>query len=53
LVIIWAFAGIAVKQAGAPIVSSAAWAVAALAAIVLIASLIARSRRGRPLVPAG
>jgi len=53
LVIIWAFAGIAVKQAGAPIVSSAAWAAAALATIVLIASLIARSRRGRPLVPAG
>jgi hypothetical protein len=52
LVIIWAFAGIAVKQSGVPIVSVAAWAMAALAAIFLILGVLARSRRSHQPAPA-
>ncbi len=50
-VIVWATAGIAVQQAGTPLVAGVAWGAAAAAGLVLIASLI--TRRGSALAPAG
>jgi hypothetical protein len=44
LVIIWAAAGIAVKQQAVPSVSITAWAVAAYAAVLVILALIVRRR---------
>jgi benzodiazapine receptor len=51
LVIVWAFAGIAVKHAGTPVVATAAWVTTALAALMLVVGLICGRvlaiRRGR------
>jgi benzodiazapine receptor len=44
LVIVWAFAGIAVKHAGTPVVATAAWVATALAALMLVAGLVFRKR---------
>ncbi len=49
LVVIWAFAGIGVKQSDTPVVAGAAWLMAALVALMLVAS---RLRRTAPVVPA-
>ncbi len=38
LVLVWAFAGIGVKQAGAPLVANAAWAAAGIVALFTIAT---------------
>jgi benzodiazapine receptor len=46
LVVIWAFAGIAVKQSAAPLVSSTAWITAGLTAVLIVVSLIIYRRRG-------
>jgi len=46
LVIVWAFAGIAVKHAGTPVVAMASWVAAGLAAAMLIVgALVQRQRR--------
>ncbi len=47
LVIVWAFIGIAVKQAATPLVANTAWVMAALVAVVLVLGFIL-GRRGRP-----
>lgn len=44
LVIVWAFAGIAIKQAAVPTVSYAAWILAALTALVTVVALLTRRR---------
>ncbi len=46
LVIVWAFAGIAVKHASAPVVATAAWVTTALAAVMLVVGLVFRKRLG-------
>jgi benzodiazapine receptor len=46
LVIVWAFAGIAVKHAGTPVVATAAWVTTALAALMLVVGLVFRKRLG-------
>jgi len=46
LVLIWAFAGIGVKQAGAPLVANAAWA-AALIVAALVGLTLWRGRRSQ------
>ena len=43
-VLAWAFAGIAIKQAGEPLVAGVAWAAAALALGMMIYSLVLRRR---------
>jgi benzodiazapine receptor len=45
LVIIWAFAGIAVKHVGTPVVATTAWATAALVTAMLIAGAFLHSRQ--------
>ena len=45
LVIVWAFAGIAVKQAGTPVVATAAWVTTALAALMLVVGLLFKRRQ--------
>jgi translocator protein len=45
LVIVWAFAGIGVKQAGAPLVSTAAWVMTALAAGMCVLGPLMHGRR--------
>ena len=45
LVIVWAFAGIAVKQTAIPVVANAAWVMSALVIIVLIIGVLVRKRR--------
>jgi len=45
LVLIWALVGIAVKFPGAPLVSAAAWAVAALVAVVMVVGAFVQSGR--------
>ena len=46
LVIMWAFAGIAVKHAATPVVASAAWAMTAVVAVMLVVgALLSRRRR--------
>jgi hypothetical protein len=53
LVILWAFAGIAVKHAATPVVASAAWAMTAVVAVMLVVgALLSRRRRAAP-APAG
>lgn len=47
LVIVWVFAGIAVKHAGTPVVATAAWVTAALVALILVAGLLLRSVQSR------
>ncbi len=44
LVIVWAFAGIAVKHASTPVVATAAWVTTALAALMLVVGLVFRKR---------
>jgi len=44
LVIVWAFAGIAVKHASTPVVATAAWVTTALAALMLVMGLVFRKR---------
>ncbi len=50
LVIVWAFVGIAVKQAGAPLVATSAWIAAGIAAVVTVAGALLN--RGRLQVSA-
>ena len=45
LVIIWALAGIAVKQAAVPAVANAAWVAAAAVAVALVAGVVLARRR--------
>jgi hypothetical protein len=45
LVVVWAFVGIAFKQADTPAVATAAWATAALVVLALAASVIRQRRR--------
>jgi hypothetical protein len=40
LVIAWAFAGIAVKQAGTPVVAIAAWVATALVVLMLLVGVV-------------
>jgi asparagine N-glycosylation enzyme membrane subunit Stt3 len=49
-VLAWAFAGIGVKFAGASIVSTAAYAAAIIAGILLVAALLLRVKEKRPLI---
>jgi benzodiazapine receptor len=44
LVIVWAFAGIAVKHPGTPVVAPAAWVTTALAALMLVVGWVFRKR---------
>ncbi len=48
LVIIWAFAGIADKQASAPLVANAAWLMTALVSLMLLGVVYRRVSRNRP-----
>ena len=49
LVIVWAFAGIAVKHTETPVVSTAAWIVTVLAVLVLVVGLVlGRRQRQQP-----
>ncbi|MDY6878395.1 MAG: tryptophan-rich sensory protein [Chloroflexota bacterium] len=49
LVIVWAFAGIAVKHTETPMVATAAWVVTALAVIVLVVGIVlGRRQKQRP-----
>jgi len=50
LVIVWAFAGIGVSQAGDPLVSGAAWTMSVIVIGVLAAGIWLR-RTPRPLTP--
>lgn len=49
LVLVWAFAGIGVSQAGLPVVAGAAWVAAALVAAMVVWLLVTAPRR-RPLL---
>jgi hypothetical protein len=51
LVLVWAFAGIGVKQAGVPLVATTAWIVTALMIFMIFYSVIARKGQASP-VPA-
>ena len=53
LVIVWAFAGIAVKHAGTPVVATAAWVTAALAALMLVVGALLQKRREGHPTPVG
>lgn len=54
LVIIWAFVGIAVKQAGNPTAAMTTWLMTAIVVLMLLAIVWVRTSRGRqPLRPAG
>ncbi|MBN1536369.1 MAG: tryptophan-rich sensory protein [Anaerolineales bacterium] len=44
LVLVWAFIGIAVKQAGAPLVANAAWIMSGLVVMVLVAGVFMKKR---------
>lgn len=46
LVLMWAFAGIAVKHAGTAAVATAAWAVTALVGVLVVVSVVLGRRRG-------
>jgi len=48
LVIVWAFIGIAVKQASTPLVANTAWVLTALVAVVLVVGFILGRRRKLP-----
>jgi hypothetical protein len=45
LVIVWAFAGIAVKHAGTPVVATTAWATTAVNALMLVVGAVLKRRR--------
>jgi benzodiazapine receptor len=47
LVIVWAFAGIAVKHAATPLVATVAWAMAALVAVMLVVGPLFHKKRIR------
>jgi benzodiazapine receptor len=49
LVIAWAFAGIAVKQAGTPLVAIAAWVATALVGLMLVVGVVRQGWRKQPL----
>jgi benzodiazapine receptor len=51
LVIMWAFAGIAVKHAGTPLVATTAWVMTVLVALVLAVGALLKRRREQPPVP--
>jgi hypothetical protein len=53
LVIVWAYVGIALKQAGVPSVAITAWLMAVLVVIVLVSGLLFRRRRAKESVAAG
>jgi len=53
LVFVWAFAGIAVKQSGAPLVATAAWVAAGLTVLLLVVSQILYRRRALSGLSAG
>jgi benzodiazapine receptor len=54
LVIVWAFAGIAVKHYDTPVVAIAAWVMAGVAAIMLIVgAYVHQQRRGQPAASNG
>jgi hypothetical protein len=48
LVLVWSFAGIAIKQSAAPLVSASAWMAAGFALALAIYSLLARRMRNSP-----
>jgi benzodiazapine receptor len=52
LVIIWAFAGIAVKQAATPLVATSAWVATALLGLMLLVGVVRQAWRKQPLAPA-
>ena len=52
LVLIWAYAGIAVKQSGAPLVATAAWVTAGLLVLLLIVSALRGRRLRQDAAPA-
>lgn len=49
LVLVWAFIGIAVKQAGAPLVANAAWIMSGLVVLVLVAGVFMKKRAFRSI----
>ena len=49
LVLIWAFAGIAVKHAGTPVVAIAAWVAVGLVGLMTVVGAVFHRRRGRRL----
>ncbi len=53
LVILWAFAGIAIKQAATPLVSTSAIVLAVLLLIILVGALFANRRTARKPLPQG
>ena len=53
LVIIWAFAGIAIKHADVPIVATGAWVATALVGLLLIIRIFVLRRDKQPLKPTG
>jgi benzodiazapine receptor len=52
LVLIWAFAGIAVKQAATPLVANGAWVLTGLLVVVLITGMVFR-KQNKPLSSSG
>lgn len=52
LVIIWAFAGIAVKHSGTPQVATAAWIAVGLVVLALVVGLLLNRRSGQQSTPA-
>jgi benzodiazapine receptor len=53
LVILWAFVGIAVKQAGTPVVANAAWIAGGVALIALVVGVLVSRRRKLPPAATG
>jgi hypothetical protein len=47
LVIVWAFVGIGVKHAAAPLVATAAWATTGIVVVMLVVSVFIRRRSNR------
>lgn len=48
LVILWAFVGIALKQAGTPVVANAAWAASGVVLIALVVGVLVSRRKSAP-----
>ena len=51
LVIVWAFVGIAVKQAATPLVATAAWVMTGVVVVVLVVSVVLKRCAGQPFAP--
>jgi len=51
LVLVWSFAGIAIKQSALPMVSSAAWLAAAAVAVFLILAIVLKPVRTKQSIP--